>query len=135
MYPIKTILDSGIRKAPDMGALAAVRANAAAVMLWNYHDDDQTRLTGPVNLEIANIPAKTVTVTRYLIDDTHSNSYTVWKDMGSPQHPTAGQIAQLEEAGQLMTEGRPKKMTVHAGGIRLGSDLKGQAVELIKINW
>ena len=37
----------------------------------------------------------------YRIDQENSNSYTVWKRMGSPQNPTPQQYAELEKAGML----------------------------------
>ncbi len=37
----------------------------------------------------------------YLIDKNHSNSYTAWLAMGSPQKPTREQINSLEKASQL----------------------------------
>ncbi len=52
-------------------------------------------------LNIKGIPAEKATLTQYRIDNEHSNSYEVWKKMGSPQNPTANQIAELEKAGQL----------------------------------
>ncbi len=38
-----------------------------------------------------------VRLTHYRIDDSHSNAYTVWKAMGSPQNPSAEQIAALKD--------------------------------------
>jgi xylan 1,4-beta-xylosidase len=135
MYPVKRVLDSSIRNQPDIGALASVAPKTAGVMLWNYHDDDLSRTTKQVALQLNNIPAKSVTVTRYIIDDTHSNSYEVWKKMGSPQSPTPSQIATLEKSGMLQTEGPPQKLAVNSGSLSLKSTLKGQAVEFVKLNW
>jgi xylan 1,4-beta-xylosidase len=54
-----------------------------------------------ISISINSIPAKKIKLTQYRIDDAHSNAYEVWKKMGSPQNPTAEQIATLEKAGQL----------------------------------
>ena len=40
-------------------------------------------------------------VTHYRIDETHSNSYSAWLKMGSPQKPTPAQYAELEKASEL----------------------------------
>jgi len=37
----------------------------------------------------------------FRIDETHSNSFTAWKKMGSPAKPTEEQMAALEKAGKL----------------------------------
>ena len=42
----------------------------------------------PVEVNINGLSATAVTLTEYRIDDEHSNSYEVWKKMGSPQNPT-----------------------------------------------
>jgi xylan 1,4-beta-xylosidase len=135
MYSLKPILDSGIRKQPDIGALASADTKTTAVMLWNYHDDDNSRTPRNVSLKLDNIPVKSVTLTRYVIDWTHSNSYEVWKKMGSPQQPTAGQIAQLEKAGMLQSIGKAQKVTVNNGAYTVKTTLQGQGVELVKMDW
>ncbi|MES2277709.1 MAG: beta-xylosidase [Bacteroidota bacterium] len=135
MYLLKPILDSGIRKQPDVGALASTADKTAAVMLWNYHDDDNSRAPRMVNIQLNSIPAKSVTLTRYVIDWTHSNSYEVWKKMGSPQSPTAAQIAQLEKAGMLQSIGKAQKVTVNNGTYNLKTTIQGQGVELVKMDW
>lgn len=45
----------------------------------------------------------------------HSNAYTVWKEMGSPQNPTPGQYIKLQAAGQLQLFDSPKWITPENG--------------------
>ncbi|MDT3401474.1 GH39 family glycosyl hydrolase [Mucilaginibacter terrae] len=137
MYPLKTVMDSSIRgPQTDIGVLASKNERSAGVMIWNYHDDDKQGPAEPVAVTINNIPAKTVTLTHYRIDDKHSNSYEVWKKMGSPQKPTAAQIAQLEKAGQLATMGAPKKLSVGTNNkIDVNIELPRQGVSLLKLDW
>ena len=99
--PLDDILSNGVRQEPDVDALATRAQNEAAVMLWNYHDDDLPADATEVEVTISGIPAgvSKVLLEHYRIDDTHSNSYTVWKAMGSPQSPTPEQYAQLEGSG------------------------------------
>ena len=52
-----------------------------------------------MNLQIKNIPSNTAMLYQYRIDDKHSNSYEVWKKMGSPQNPTSEQVKELEKSG------------------------------------
>ena len=81
------------------------------------------------------LPVGPVTVTQYRIDQEHSNSYEVWKKMGSPQQPTKDQIAKLEYAGQLQTMGMPDKKVGKEGAIILDITLPRQGVSLLKIDW
>jgi len=136
MYPLQTVLDSSIRGAKtDIGALATKDATTASVMVWNYHDDDKQGPAEPISLEIAHIPAKSVTLTHYRIDNKHSNSYEVWKKMGSPQQPTKAQISTLEKAGQLQTIGPAQKLTVANNRLTINITLPRQGVSLIKLDW
>jgi len=73
-------------------------------------------------------------MTEYRIDDEHSNSYEVWKKMGSPQNPTTEQIAELEKAGQLQIMNTPKKITVK-DKTEIKIQLPRQGVSLLKIDW
>ena len=81
------------------------------------------------------MPAKSVTVTQYIIDDKHSNSYEVWKKMGSPQSPTKEQIAILEKAGQLEKLSVMKNQVVKQGKLIITTSLPQQAVVLLKVDW
>jgi xylan 1,4-beta-xylosidase len=92
--PVETIMKSGVREKPDVNALATRADHEIAAMVWNYHDDEFLSAPGaPVELSIAGVPAtaKRVLLRHYRIDQEHSNAYTAWKSMGSPQNPSAEQ--------------------------------------------
>ena len=136
MYQLKTIVDSSVRgPQTDIGALATKDKNSAAVMIWNYHDEDKQAPAEPINLSISDLSAKKVKITRYLIDNKHSNSYEAWKKMGSPQSPSAEQIKELEKAGQLETDGAPFDMNLKNGQLTLNLALERQGVMLVKLDW
>ncbi len=136
MYDLKTMVDSSVRrKYNDVGGLAAKDKRSATVMIWNYHDDDVMKPALPVEITINGLPAKSVTLTQYRIDDKHSNSYEVWKKMGSPQNPTKEQIAILEKAGQLQLLGKPEKLKVNAGKLLITLSLPQKGVSLLKLDW
>lgn len=135
MYPFLTVRDSSIRTGDDVGALAAKDRNSITVMVWNYHDDDTTGPAEQVQVQIKDVPAKQITITEYRIDKTHSNSYEVWKTMGSPAQPSAQQIKTLEQAGQLQLSGKPVKTTVKDGVVKYNTVLPRQAVALLKLDW
>ncbi|MEY2918583.1 MAG: hypothetical protein RIS73_2297 [Bacteroidota bacterium] len=136
MYDLKTMVDSSVRrKYNDVGGLAAKDKKSATVMVWNYHDDDVINPELPVAVSIDGLTAKSVTLTQYRIDNEHSNSYKVWKKMGSPQNPTMEQIKSLEKAGQLQTIGKPEKLNVTNGVLHIKLSLPQQAVSLLKLDW
>ncbi len=135
MYPLKAVLDSSIRRNNDIGAMASKGSKDAAVMLWSYHDMDKLPAAEAVSVTLTGIPARSVKVTRYRIDQHNSNSYTLWKQMGSPQQPTKAQSSQLEKAGQLKMVGTVKQMPVKDGQLSIATSLARQDVELIKLSW
>lgn len=136
MYPLKTAIDSSIRGAQtDIGVLASKGENTAAVMIWNYHDDDKQGAAEAISVSIDNIPSKTVTLMHYRIDNEHSNAYEAWKKMGSPQNPTNSQIAVLQKAGQLQSIGDAQQLNTRSNNLTLNISLPRQGVSLLKIDW
>jgi xylan 1,4-beta-xylosidase len=131
------ILQSGVEGAPDIDGVATRGEREMAVMVWNYHDDDQPAPPAPVRLALAGLPpaANRVLVEHYRIDDDHSNAYTVWQQMGSPQKPTAGQYARLEAAGQLQLLMSPEWLPVKDGKLDVAFVLPRQAVSLLMVSW
>lgn len=134
-YNYLLVRDSSVRKEADINALASYEKKTASVMVWNYHDDDLPAPASQVNISIKNIPARKATLTHYRIDDTHSNSYEVWKKMGSPQQPTEAQINVLEKAGQLALLEKPRVIKISNGIAEIQMELPRQGVSLVQISW
>jgi xylan 1,4-beta-xylosidase len=129
-YDLRTAVDSSFRKSwSDINGMACKDAGGATVLLWNYHDDDVKAAAEPVSVKIKGITAKQVRVHHFRIDSAHSNSYEVWKKMGSPQNPSAQQIAELELFGS------PEWVKVTNGEAALNFILPRQAVSLLKLEW
>jgi len=76
-----------------------------------------------------------VQVHHYRIDNEHSNAYTAWKQMGSPQQPTPEQYARLESAGQLELLTSPAWRKSKDRALTLTFDLPRHAVSLIRLSW
>jgi xylan 1,4-beta-xylosidase len=135
--PLDDILSNGVRQAPDVDTLATKAEREAAIMLWNYQDDDVPAPGAEVEVTVAEIPAgvKKVLLEHYRIDDTHSNSYTVWKAMGSPQSPTPEQYTQLKAAGQLELLSSPEWLDVLGGKVTIETNLPRQATSLMRLTW
>jgi xylan 1,4-beta-xylosidase len=135
--PLADLVQNGARTAPDIDALATHNGRSAAVLLWNYDDNDVPAPAAEIDVAVAGLPAGVtrVLLERDRIDDTHSNAYTVWKQMGSPESPTPEQVATLKAAGQLQTLTSPEWLDVHDGKVTVSSDLPRQAVALLRLSW
>jgi xylan 1,4-beta-xylosidase len=132
---VDDVRDKSVRGAADVGAVASRGARTAAVLIWNYHDDDLPGPAADVDLAIAGLPNGPATLTHYRIDETHSNAYARWKAMGSPQSPTAAQIAELEQSGQLQTLAAPAPIVVKDGKATVSFTLPRQGVSMVKVVW
>jgi xylan 1,4-beta-xylosidase len=135
--PLDSILHAGVTT-PDVDALATRAAHSASVLLWNYRDDDlPAGPATPVQIEVNGLPAGVakVEVEIFTIDQTHSNSFTVWKAMGSPQQPTPAQYAKLAVAGQLEQAAAVHSVAVDQGRVTLPGSLPPQATTLVTLRW
>ncbi len=134
--PVTRILQEGVT-APKVNSYAARTGRTISVLVWNYQDAVQSTSTQHVNLEVAGLPGEALRplLTHYRVDARHSNSYTAWQQMGSPQAPTPEQTTELQQAGQLQLLESPHYMTSNDGKITLQFSLPEQGVSLIQISW
>ncbi|HEX4228754.1 MAG TPA: glycoside hydrolase family 44 protein [Bryobacteraceae bacterium] len=134
---LETMLKSGVRNGEDVDALAVRSDRTVSVLAWNYADADVTGPDANVDLNISGLPGavRRVLVRHYRIDRTHSNAYTVWKKMGSPQQPAPEQYAELEAAGQLHLLDSPTWRDVRDGSAKLDFALPRQGVSLVQLSW
>lgn len=134
-YTFQRVVDSSVRREPDIDGLASRDSRSACVMVWNYHDDDTLVPPSTVAVQLTGIPKKRVQLRHYRIDSQHSNAYEVWKKMGSPQNPTAEQVAQLEKAGQLALLEPPRTLRSKGGTATVQMALPRQGVSLLQLTW
>jgi len=131
-----TIRAKGVRRNPDVSALASLDKNKLCVMVWNYHDDDVPGSDAKISLKFNGLPSlSNAKVTEYRIDQEHSNSYAAWQKMGSPQSPSPDQYAELEKAGQLARIEPPPAIVMNGGTASLPVTLPRQAVSLLVLEW
>jgi xylan 1,4-beta-xylosidase len=132
------MLKDGVRGAkPDVHALAAMEPKRLTVMTWHYHDDDVPGPDAAIDVTVTGLPdaAAGASLRHYRIDRDHSNAYTAWLAMGSPQQPTAEQYAKLEQAGRLAELGEPTPLRVENGCALIRATLPRQAVSLLVLEW
>ncbi|MDH3246365.1 MAG: beta-xylosidase, partial [Saprospiraceae bacterium] len=135
-YDFLLVRDSSVRGSrADINALATKDIDQAAVMLWNYHDLNIIQPAVDVRLVIKGLEAGQVQLRHYRVDQEHSNSFEVWKKMGSPQIVTPEQYQTLEAAGKLKMMGPPAEVTASDGQLTLNISMEGQAVSLLLVSW
>jgi xylan 1,4-beta-xylosidase len=123
--------------AVEGNALAVRNERGVSVLLWNYQDDDVPGPDADVSVAITGLPATAVRMLErhYRIDEHHSNAYSAWKEMGSPQKLADGQYARLESAGQLELLESPKWISSRGEAVQFKVTLPRQSVSLIELTW
>ena len=79
--------------------------------------------------------ASRVRLTHYRIDDGHSNAYTLWKAMGSPQNPSAQQYAELKSKDGLQLLESPRWIDAKGGTASVSTDMPHHSISLLQIDW
>jgi len=135
--PLATMMTTGVRGEADVDALATREGSRADVMIWDYHDVAEGSGGADVEVRVKGLPVgvKRALVQRYRLDETHSNAYTAWKAMGSPQTPTAEQIATLKRVGGLELLTSPAWVDVDAGSVKVATRLERESMELVRVSW
>ncbi|HTC42977.1 MAG TPA: hypothetical protein VK703_15480 [Candidatus Acidoferrales bacterium] len=128
---------NGVRAQPDINAVATRRDHELQILIWNYHDDDLPAPTAPIDLMFEGLPpdAQKALIEHFRIDAHHSNSFTAWKQMGSPQSPSPIQYERLQDAGQLQLLTSPAWISLDHGAGHLQFGLPRQGLSLIRIAW
>ncbi len=133
--------DGNVREKAWVNALATRSSHEVSVMVWHYREEDADRPAAPVQLRIAGLPETSgrMLLKYYRIDQLHSNAFTEWKAMGSPQHPDAEQYRKLEAGAQLELLESPRwitvKVAVKAGTVMAPLTLPAESVSLLQLSW
>jgi xylan 1,4-beta-xylosidase len=135
--PVDDILRDGVRKQPDISGIATRNDHEIEILLWNYDDEDSPAEPAHIDLAVSGLPAdaKRALLEHFRIDAAHSNSFTAWKEMGSPQSPTPLQYQQLEAAGHLQLLDSPSWITIEGGSAHLQFTLPREGLSLVRISW
>jgi xylan 1,4-beta-xylosidase len=87
-----------------------------AVLVWRHTDDQYQTDDEPavVQLAVDGMDDGDYRLSHHRIDSDHSNSHTVWQQLGSPQDPTEEQLAAIKKRQGLEELTAPR--TVRAQG-------------------
>ncbi|NUR95071.1 MAG: glycoside hydrolase [Kribbellaceae bacterium] len=103
-----------------------------AVLIWR-HIDDQYQTSDdetPVRVVLRNVPAGEYRLRHRRIDADHSNSFTVWQQLGSPQDPTPPELAAIHARQGLEDFDAERNLTV-AGDLTLDVSLPLPSASLL----
>jgi xylan 1,4-beta-xylosidase len=131
------IVRDGVRGQPDINVIATRKQNEVEILIWNYHDDDLPAPEAAIDLSVSGLPTKTgrALLEHFRVDSDHSNAFTLWKKMGSPQSPTSEQYQELQHAGQLQLLDSPSWVPISQAGAHLHLALPRQGISLLRITW
>jgi len=128
---------AGVRVLPDINAIATRKDREIEILLWNYHDDDVPFPDAPIDLVISGLPANTKRslLEHFRVDANHSNAFTRWKEIGSPQSPSENEYRLLQSAGQLQLLTSPAWVETKDGTVQLHFVLPRQGLSLLRFSW
>jgi xylan 1,4-beta-xylosidase len=131
--PLDDVVEHSVVSSPDVNAVATRSGNTVDVLVWNYHDADVAAAPAAIHLSIDGLQGSAVTVSEFRVDETHSNAYRVWQQMGSPAHPTPEQTQRLEKAGSLAQSVADHEVVVRGGKADVDLSLPRQGVVVVRL--
>jgi xylan 1,4-beta-xylosidase len=131
------VLQSSVRSKPDVNAIATSTSHRVNVLVWNYDDNSAEAPGAEVHLRVRGLPqgVSQILLEHWRVDRDHSNAYTAWQAMGSPQSPSAVQYESLKAAGQLELLDSPRWVAVEGDAIDLTFSEPRQGVSLLDLTW
>jgi len=135
--PPEDVLRGGVRERPEINAIASRTDREIDVTIWNYHDEDLPVADGAIEVTINGLPpnVSSVLLEHFRVDNSHSNSFALWKSMGAPQAPSAEQYRELEHAGQLGLLHSPEWLPITRGNVQLQFSMPRQSISLLRLSW
>jgi len=130
------ILKDSVRARPDINGMAVADGRSVKILIWNYHDYLVPSESAPIQLKVKLPPdfGSKARVIHYRIDETHSNAYTKWLDLGSPQNPDAQMLAKLKAAMELEMLEPAKIIDITNNEATLNFDLPRSGLSLVILN-
>ncbi len=103
-----------------------------AVLVWRHSDDQYHRddRATPVRLEVTGLQDGRWSLSHSRIDAGHSNSHTVWQELGAPTDPTPDQLKAITDRQGLEAFEPPREVTVAAGHLEWSTELPLPSVSL-----
>ncbi|MFZ5518491.1 MAG: GH39 family glycosyl hydrolase [Candidatus Zhuqueibacterota bacterium] len=105
------------------------------VALWNFDETQANSSPAGILLRVVRLPQhlKRAAIRRYQIDAQHSNAYSAWKEMGSPQYPTDSELAALRSRQNLELIEEVHSVEVRQGNLEYSLTLPACSVCVVQI--
>ncbi len=134
---LDSVLHSSVRTRPDVNVIATRDSHRVNVLVWNYHDDSSDASAAEVRLIVRGLPqgVSRMLLEHWRVDHDHSNAYTDWQSMGSPQELSAAQYQRLKAAGQIGLLESPRWVAVQGDAVELVFTEPAQGVSLLDLTW
>jgi xylan 1,4-beta-xylosidase len=103
----KRLMSGGGTGGDGVDAMATMSANSdeIQILVYDFFSTLNTTGTDSVTVNVSNLPAalagQSAFVTQFIVDETHSNPYSVWTSQGSPTNPTEAQLQAMKQAQHL----------------------------------
>jgi xylan 1,4-beta-xylosidase len=134
--PLDTLLETSVRDAPDVDALATLDGERISILVWNYHDDLVPSEAAALILDVA-VPeafaAGGARVTHTRVDENHGDAHAVWQALGAPEAPSASDLAALRGAMEPVELDAGSVAEVVDGRVSLAFDLPRFGISLITL--
>lgn len=89
----------------DAMATSSMSGDELQILVYDYYAKLNTTGNDMVSIKVSNLPSalagKQVFVTQFVVDETHSNPYSVWTGQSSPSDPSEDQLQALKAAQHL----------------------------------
>ena len=131
------VVQNGVGGSPDINAIAARKEREVEVLVWNYHDDDVSFPASSIDLVIRNLPpdANRALLEHFRVDADHSNAFTVWHNLGSPESLSGSHLEQLQNAAQLQLLTSPAWVDIKGAQFLTRFTLPRQSLSLLRLSW
>jgi len=100
----------------DAMATQSSNGDEVEIIVYNYYAAVKTTGSDMVTVNVSNLPSslagKEIFVTQFLVDETHSNPYSVWVGQSKPKTPTEAQWQEMRKAQHLALAQPVSKKTV-----------------------
>ena len=131
------VLQSSVRANADVNVIATRGSHRINVLVWNYHDDSTTTPSAEIHLTLEGLPrgVPQMLMEHWCVDHDHSDAYSAWQAMGSPQNPSPAQYEQLQAAGQLQLFESPRWVRVEGDTVHLSFTEPREGLSLLDFTW
>ena len=131
------VLESSVKANPDVKAFATYDSHGVSALVWSYHDDSNQSAPAEIRLRIEGLPqgVSRVLLEHWGVDRKHSNAYTAWQTMGSPQNPSGDECERLKEAGQLQLSESPSWIVPDGNAVEITFTQPAQGLSLLHFTW